>query len=254
VADTHHFKNPWLEPLHFFFSEACKFSMGTSTRVGIIEFCRENWSDRSPPATLFMLQDVCAEATKRIGASQNAAYTQRIHQNKLDHARELLLAIQGTDEWDLYAQRARHIADDIILLDEFLGADRAKADVAKELNATTLEGVKKFLEEVSSDSDLPGELKEIVIGQLGLLQRSIGRFDVMGVTSFQEVIELSYGKLSLAMNCSAEPNTLKRIQDILNFLLKIHSLASMAVDGVKLLQHIPIRALPAPSRDGDRQD
>lgn len=243
----HEFQNPRLADLHAFFVSVQKADGDTETRHGIVSVCKRTWGGQTSPVDkLFELQDTCAWITGKICASRQPERAKRIYQDHLDRAREMLLAVQGSTKWSDFQQRAAHLPDQLVQLDVFLGEDGVDAQKAESLTKTALSDIAVLRNSVIEDTDLPTELRELVLAQLGLLERSVTRFTTMGFSSFQEVVELSYGKLSLMMAHSQEPNTLKRAQQLLDLLLKLHSGAEMAREGIRLLQHIPIKALPSP--------
>lgn len=245
----HEFQNPRLSDLHTFFVGVQKIDGDTETRHGIVSVCKRVWGGEiSPVEMLFRLQDNCAWLTEKIASSRQPERAKRIYQDHLDRAREMLLAVQGSTKWSEFQQRSAHLPDQLVQLDVFLGEDSVNLQRAESLTKTALSDIAVLRNSVTEDPDLPTELRELVLAQLGLLERSVSRFTTMGFSSFQEVIELSYGKLSLVMAHSQQPNTLKRVQQLLDLLLKIHSGAEMAREGVRLLQHVPIKAL-APPRD-----
>lgn len=244
---THEFQNPRLADLHAFFAAVQGIDGDSDARHGIVSACKRiGGGEKTPVQKLFQLQDNCAWLTNKIDASRQPERAKRIYQDHLDRAREMLLALQGSTKWAEFRQRAAHLPDQLVQLDVFLGEDAVDAQKAESLTKTALSDIAVLRNSVTEDPDLPTELRELVLAQLGLLERSVSRFTTMGFSSFQEVVELSYGKLSLMMAHSQEPKTLKRVQQLLELLLKIHSGAEMAREGIRLLAHIPIKALPPP--------
>ncbi|MEZ5971165.1 MAG: hypothetical protein R3C31_05120 [Hyphomonadaceae bacterium] len=245
---TYEFQNPGLEEVHFLLKTIVMSQDHGEVRGGLKACCKQAWPERDHSHVLMDVQDICAHAITRIQRTTAPSMMKDIHIGTIQGIRKLFLRNSDRDKWVDFqgAIVAGQYVQNVIVVDHFVGRD-VMSDAQWDTFASSTEaGAEDFLTRVRESTELPGELKELVLGQLQLVRDSLKRYQKFGLSSFQETVALSYGRLSMVLQHRPDKQSWKIVEEIVCWEANLHTSSSSMAGGRGLLTFEDVKALPAP--------
>jgi hypothetical protein len=245
---VHDFQNPGLALVHALIAAIIIAPDHGEVRNGLKQCCKKVSPDGDANHVLMRVQDVCKHIIDRIDVTRAPRTAQDIHITTMQGVRALFFRLNERDRWQDFqgAVSVGLYAQSLVLIDVFVGPDSMADDRWKDFHQTTLSEIDGFFDRVRADKDLPQELKELVLAQLHLMRESLGKYDVFGLSSFQQSVTMSCGRLTMVLERREDRDRWKVLKEIIDWGIRAYTIGGAIAGGVGLLTFEAVKALPPP--------